>query len=80
MEKINISSINRPNEDVVSYLEDLLEEAKKGKITSLCVITSTPDYSTGNGWAGMNKNNMAMIGEIETLKRDILEEFIEKRP
>lgn len=76
----NVIKINQSDSDVIQYLEDLLQQAKDGEITSLCVITSTPDFSTGNGWAGMNKNNMAMIGEIETLKRDILEELIEKRP
>jgi len=68
-----------PDPDVVSYIEALLEEAKTGEIQSIVVAVSLSNHRTGSSWAGMNKNNMAVLGEIEVLKRDLMDLLISLR-
>lgn len=71
--------VSPPDIDVIEQLEELLEWAKKGEIQSLAYVISMPNYRTGSGWVGMNKNNMAVVGECEVLKRDMMDDLILRR-
>lgn len=79
MANIKEIAINKPDKDVIERLEQLLEMAKTGELQSLCYAVSLPGYVTANGWVGMNKNNMAMVGELEVLKRDVMDSLVELR-
>lgn len=72
-------NITPPDPDVVEFIEGLLEKAKRGEIQSIAVVISAGSYETGNAWEGMGKNNMAVIGEIESLKVDLMRFFVEQR-
>lgn len=65
--------IHHPDEDVIKFVERLLEDAKSGFLKSIIVVTLSAGGSVGSGWQGMDKNNMVMLGEIEVLKRDIMD-------
>lgn len=71
--------INKPDQAVIDFIKQLLLEAESGELQSIAVVTSLSGYRTGNGWMGMNKNNMAIVGEIEVLKRDVMDLLIELR-
>jgi hypothetical protein len=68
-----------PDIDVIDLLEDVLKDAKTGKIQSVAVVISCGNYKTGNAYAGMNKNNMAMVGEVAALQQDLVNLFVELR-
>lgn len=76
LKEVNISP---PDKDVIDQLEELMELAKEGRIQSLAYVISMPNYRTGSGWVGMNKNNMAIIGECDVLKRDMMDDLIALR-
>ena len=69
VEEINI---NQPDPDVIALPERLLDEAKRGEVQSFAIALSYGNYQTGNAWAGMGKNNMAIIGELLSLQQDLL--------
>lgn len=71
--------LNIPDNQVIEYLENLLEEAKKGNIQSIAIVFSKGNLLTGNLWAGMGKNNMAIIGELSCLQQELLDWFAERR-
>lgn len=60
-----------PDEGVIKALEKLLEEAKNGDIQCMAYAISYSDAFTTNGWCGMNKNNTAMLGELNVLAADL---------
>lgn len=73
-------NINKPDENVISLLEKLTEEAKRGEIQSVALVLSYGNYLTGNAWAGMDKNNMAIVGELVALQHEFLNgEFVQLR-
>ena len=61
-----------PNPDTIEYLEDLLEQAKTGEIQGFAIALNKKGPITANGWSGILTNCMAMIGELESLKVDIM--------
>lgn len=71
--------IHQPNKDVITYLESLLERARTGEIQAVAIVTGKSGNFTSNGWAGVRLNCMALIGEIESLKVDIMRSYIEQR-
>lgn len=71
--------LNKPDEEVINLLEDILEQAKKGEIQSVALVYSWGNMWTNNAWAGMNKNNMAIIGEAACLQQELLDCFTNKR-
>ena len=67
-----------PNRDAIESLEQLLADAKAGKITDYALVF----YGVG-GVVGSTFdcccNTMAMIGEIRVLERDIMDCCVDKR-
>lgn len=61
-----------PDHDVIEVLEKLLAQARSGELQSFAYVSSYGNYLTGNGWAGMGKNNMAIVGELVALQHDIV--------
>lgn len=41
-----------PDEEVIAVLEDLLERAKMGEISSIAYAYLLPEHAIGTGWAG----------------------------
>ncbi len=67
-----------PAQSVIKTLEILLADARAGEIQSIAYVVGTPE-GTGNGWQGMNRQNMAMLGELSVLHRDIMDLLITTR-
>ncbi len=68
-----------PVPDTVKYLEDLLERAKSGDIQGFGIVIHKSNACTANGWTGITENCMAVIGELETLKVDIIRCKVDQR-
>ncbi len=68
-----------PNLDTVAYLEDLLARAKTGEIQGLAIALDKSKARTANGWSGINSNCMALIGELESLKVDLIRCHVSQR-
>ena len=72
--KISEISIYRPREDVISHLEKLLEHAKTGELMGMIEICVWHGESVSSGWAFGGSNHLrTMIGELEVLKHDLIE-------
>lgn len=54
------------DEQTVSQLEELLEQAKSGSLKSIIFIDQHKDGKCGHGWAG--KPDIRMIGEMDNVK------------
>lgn len=66
-----ISDGRTPNSEVVELIEDLLEKARAGEITGVCVAVNYFDNSSGHRGAGTT--SYAVIGRLEYLKAWALE-------
>lgn len=66
---------------IVNLLGQLLNMAITGEMRSIIVITSNEDEfgekTTTGSWAGMDHNNMAMLGELEVVKRNVLDLYVD---
>lgn len=64
--------IDIPDDDVIEELHHLLNEAKSGRLQSIAYAVSYRNHLTGNGWAGMGKNNLAVLGEVTVLQHEMI--------
>ncbi len=69
---VELLDTHPPVESVIAYLEDLLERAKIGEIQTMAIAVIKSGCRTANGWAGVEKNCMALIGEVEVMKVDLI--------
>jgi len=69
----------KPDQELIDCLDNLLNEAKAGEIQSIAYVVLTDKKDTGNGWAAMDKGNVIMIAELELLKQDLINHFVELR-
>ena len=68
-----------PYPETVEYLADLLERAKTGEIQGFAIVLNKGKATTANGWSGIRSNCMAMIGELESLKVDLIRCHVSQR-
>ena len=68
-----------PDPAVVKRLEQLLSEAKSGEIQGIAYAVDMSQRLVACGWVGMGKNNVAMIGEVHILARDMMDSLIQLR-
>lgn len=68
-----------PDQSTVNYLSDLLERAKTGEIQGFAIVIHKSMATTANGWVGLNDNCMAVIGEIEAMKVDMIRAKVNQR-
>jgi len=68
-----------PAPDTVRYLKDLLERAESGEIQGFAIVIHKSKGLTANGWTGILNNPMAIIGEIEALKVDMIRAKVNQR-
>jgi len=73
--EIKPSTIN----DTIEYLDDLLVRSKSGEIHGVVVIIRYSDGTTGSGWANIKRDSVSVIGELEVLKRDIMDLLVSLR-
>jgi len=64
---------SEPNDALIEQIETLLDKAKAGEIQCLVSVQAFADGSTGGSWAGLKYNHMAILGELEVIKRDIID-------
>jgi len=69
----------QPSQEIVDYLERLLSEAKDGTLQSIALAILFNDASSDNGWAGMGKNNIKVIGELTILKQLITDQYVQQQ-
>ena len=67
------------NPEFIESLEKLLADAKSGEINAIVYALSYEDGSTANGWVSPDKNLMAIIGEVETLKFELITNLVDTR-
>ena len=68
-----------PNQDAIEYLEDLLERAKTGEIQGFAIAIAKSKGTTANGWSGIQNQCMSIIGELESLKVDLIRSNVDQR-
>ncbi len=68
-----------PDAETVHYLEDLLARAKTGEVQGFAICIHKSRAATANGWVNVPINCMALIGEIEAMKVDIIRSKVEQR-
>lgn len=66
-------TISHPNEHLISRLESLLDDARKGELVGLAYVCQWKGDSVSSGWALANMHARKLIGEIEFMKRDMME-------
>jgi hypothetical protein len=67
-----------PNQTLINMLESLVKEAKSGRIQSAAVCAVYSNAVTGNCFVGKYCPT-ALVGELRTLERDIIDLCIETR-
>ena len=67
-----------PDPEVINALEELLEDAKAGKLVDYALIGYRLNGELVSTFQ-INNHIMAMIGELRVLERDILDCCVDKR-
>ncbi len=63
----------RPNQQLIDYLESLLESAKKGEIRTHVGVSLWADDTCTHGWEVDRRNSMRkLLGEMSILHFDLL--------
>ena len=57
----------------------LLERAKTGEIQGFAIAIAKSKAITANGWSGISNQCMAIIGELESLKVDLIRSNVDQR-
>lgn len=70
---------SKPDQEVIDALKELLADAEAGRIQSIVYAVLLDDGSTGNGWHGMDKNNVTLLGELTIMQRDVMDCLIDLR-
>ena len=65
--------------ELIKSLEKLLREAKTGEVRGLAYVVNFDTGDTANGWVNVDNNVMAIIGEVETLKYELMNNYVEMR-
>lgn len=66
-------AISHPNEHLISRLESLLDDARNGELVGLAYVCQWKGDSVSSGWSLANMHARKLIGEIEFMKRDMME-------
>lgn len=67
------------NHTLIESLEKLLTDAYAGEVQGVAYVTSYENGNTGNGWVGIDDNVIPVIGEVEILKLELINNFVEMR-
>jgi len=62
----------KPQPNTIKYLEQLLARAKTGKIQGFAIVLDNSKGRTSNGWTGIGINCMSVVGEVESMKFDLI--------
>lgn len=63
----------KPNQELISFLEEKLEKAKAGELRSAICVFGFNDDTWTNGWAlDMRNGSRRMLGELAMLQFDML--------
>lgn len=74
----NIKAIpTKPNADVVELCEQLLAEAKSGKIRSVAVATVESEGVFGTAFECGDGAMLSLVGSVSLLKHDVITEGFE---
>lgn len=68
---------DKPNEHIIEMLETVLQLAKDGEIGGCGIILEYNNYNTGNAF--VVQRPAVMLGEIECMKRDVMDAHVELR-
>ena len=68
---INVPS--KPNEHLIERIKSLLKDAESGELLGLAYVCQWKGDSVSSGWSLANMHARKLIGEIEFMKRDMME-------
>lgn len=69
----------QPDPAVIEVIEEVLDQARKGEVQSVVIVTSNAGYCSGNIWAGVEKNLFVLMGEMEVAKADLIGCYVDLR-
>ena len=74
-----MESVNpKPNQIVIEQLEEMMEEARSGKIQSMAGVVCFSHLQSGHFYsASDNFSIMVLLGEIEVLKREFMDNHVQ---
>ena len=75
VEKLEIIK-NKPNQDVISVLEGLLEDAKSGLLIEVCGAGTSSDNCIFTFMSGQVKDKFAMYGAINLVAANYKDEHL----
>jgi len=64
--------ITKPNADLITRLEAMLEDAKSGELIGVAYVQQWKGDLVNSSWCVADMNARKLIGEIEFMKRDLL--------
>ena len=77
--KIQEIDVKRPNEDLISHLEKLLEYAKTGELIGICEVCRWQGNNVSSGWYIRDGDYIrTIIGQLELLKIELFDSFYGK--
>lgn len=65
-----------PNESLVSCLEGLLDDARSGELVGLAWVCQWKGDTVSNGWQLSQMNGRRLVGEIEYMKLEIMDQTL----
>ena len=74
MKNVNFTLIEKkPEKSVIEHLEALMAQAKSGELQELIYICGYKEGSVNHGWSRL-RNNRRLVGEMEFMKHQLIEE------
>jgi len=69
---------NEIRDSMIKLIEDLLEEAKAGDVTEVCILIQHADPKEWSDRSSMTENIMTWVGRLETTKLDWIAKYKEQ--
>lgn len=69
---------NKPNQEIIDILKDVLDRAESGNIQSIAIAGVTGNAQTLNVFSGAVEP-IALIGELRVLEREIIDLCVDTR-
>lgn len=74
--KLSVIDSIPPSDEIIPYLEGVLERAKAGEFAAVAVVFVDREGSTGSGWTSI-KTMATMVGGVEALKHTLVRVMME---
>lgn len=68
-----------PNAKCIETAEALLDMALTGKVQGFAIVTINTEFKTGSAFVNIGERTMAVLGDLECLKYDIIRTHVDTR-